>query len=120
MTIAEGLLYYLSTPEVDELLSRIINSFPKGDIAFDVYSGLGVKIVNANAAIRSTGAVLRWSIEQPNEIEQNFPKLKLIDEANVYESEQASRMSPWFRLVLATVGRTQTFRKLVRLLRYSF
>lgn len=120
MVIAEGLLYYLSHAEVEHLFHRVLQHFATGEITFDVYSSLGVRIVNANAAIRATGANLRWSIEHPGEIEQKIQRLQLIDEYNAYDSEHSSRMSLWFRLMLATIGRTPPFRRLVRLLRYKF
>jgi O-methyltransferase involved in polyketide biosynthesis len=120
MVIAEGLLYYLSHAEVEHLFQRVLQHFATGEITFDVYSSLGVRIVNANAAIRATGANLRWSIEHPREMEQKIKRLQLIDEYNAYDSEHSSRMSIWFRFMLSTIGRTQPFRKLVRLLRYKF
>ena len=120
MVIAEGLLYYLSHAEVEHLFHRVLQHFATGEIIFDVYSRLGVRIVNANAAIRATGANLRWSIEHPNEMEQKIQRLQLVDEYNAYDSEHSSRMSMWFRLMLATIGRTPHFRRLVRLLRYKF
>jgi len=120
MVVAEGLLYYLNDAEVADLFDRILNHFPNGEVAFDVYSGLGVRIVNVNAAIKATGAVLRWSIEHPRDIERKIPKLKLIDEFNAYESEHVSQMSFGFQLVVRTIGKAPAFRKLVRLLHYRF
>jgi len=120
MVIAEGLLYYLSDAEVADLFGRILNHFPTGEVAFDVYSRLGVRIVNVNAAIKATGAVLRWSIEHPREIERKIPKLKLVNEFNAYDSEHVSKMSFSFRLVVRTIGKAPVFRKLVRVLHYRF
>ena len=120
MVIAEGLLYYLNDAEVADLFERILSHFPSGEIAFDVYSSLGVRLVNVNAAIKATGAVLRWSIEHPREIEKKMPKLKLLNEFIAYDSEHVSKMSFWFQLVVRTIGKAPAFRKLVRLLHYRF
>lgn len=120
MVIAEGLLYYLDHGEVNELLHRILNHFPGGELTFDVYSKLGMKFVNVNAAIRHTGAVLSWSMENGRELEREIPQLKLIDEFVASDSSHGARMSLPFRLVLSTVGKLPAFKKLVQLYRYSF
>lgn len=120
LVVAEGLLYYLTDAEVADLFERILKRFPSGEVIFDVYSKLGVYFVNVNAAIKHTGAVLKWSIEEPREIEQQIPKLKLIDEFVASESKQTTNMSLPFRMVILAIGKVPAFRKLVRVLRYRF
>lgn len=44
LVVAEGLLYYLRPAEVDDLLFKVTDHFPSGEIIFDVYSSLGVEL----------------------------------------------------------------------------
>ena len=120
LVIAEGLLYYLTDAEVEQLLNRVLNHCKTGELMFDVYSRLGVKIVNANGGIKHTGAVLKWSIEDPHELERSHPQLKLLEVHGTHGSNQASRMSLPARLLVAVLRPVPMFNKLVRLLRYEF
>jgi O-methyltransferase involved in polyketide biosynthesis len=71
MLVAAGLLYYLTEPQVRELLPRLAAAFPEGELVGDVCSPRGVRIANEKV-IRDGGmdesAVLRWGIERPRDL----------------------------------------------------
>jgi len=78
LIIAEGLLYYLAEDEVKTLLKRLVNYFCEGQIMFDAFSTFYLPI--ANMINRSTEARMKWGLNNPHEIEEWIPQVKLITE----------------------------------------
>jgi O-methyltransferase involved in polyketide biosynthesis len=120
MIIAEGLLPYLPKDEVPRLFERLTAHPPSGEIAFDGYSRLGVWLLQNSPQIRATGASLHWGIDDPHELEDQVPPLKLVTELTTYDPAQIARMSWATRLTIGLYGATPAFRRLGRFLRYRF
>jgi O-methyltransferase involved in polyketide biosynthesis len=120
MVVAEGLTPYLGVEEGPQLFSRLVAHLSGGELVFDAYSRFGLKILRLNPSFRATGAEVHWNIEDPHELEQKVPGLRLVEDLSAYRSEHADRMS-WFAGLFIRLWRhIPALRKIGRLLRYRF
>lgn len=87
IVVAEGLMQYLPEPEALALFKRITTQFPSGQILFDAYSRLTVRVLSLFAPLiarrtRSTATgdrlVLPWGIDDPHKLESQVPGLRLM------------------------------------------
>lgn len=125
MIVAEGLLPYLAHDEPPRLLDRLTMHFPRGELAFDGYSRLGLRLLSYNPSVQATGASLHWSLDDPKELEAKVPKLRLLTELlaydpAVYEREQIVRMSWQARMAIRTCATVPVLRRIGRLMHYRF
>lgn len=120
MIIAEGVLPYLKPDQVPALLRRLVGHFPSGEIAFDAYSSIATRLLCYNPAIRATGAVLRWAVDDPGELERKVPSLALVEDHCEWDGEQLARLSPPTRIALQFLQLGFVHCRMGRLLRYRF
>lgn len=123
LVVAEGLFLYLREDEVLSLLRTVATQFPTGEIAFDAYSRMGLALASRNRMFKATGAVMRWNLENPLDLEAQVPGLRLRDEQWVYEENndrQWARYSWPARAVIWLMRRIAPLRRLGRLLRYRY
>lgn len=120
MVVAEGLTPYLAADEGPRLFSRLVSHLSSGELVFDAYSRLGLKIIRLNPSFRATGAEVHWGIEDPHELEQKVPSLQLVEDLSAYRPEHAARMSWVARLFIRLWSYIPQLRKIGRLLRYRF
>jgi len=125
MIVAEGLLPYLPEEEVPLLLERLVRHFPAGEIVFDAYSPLGLKLIALQPSIKATGAVLHWSLDDPAELERQVPGLELVTELTAYDPdgydpEQIARMSWPARFAMQFFSLVPPLARIGLLLRYRF
>lgn len=125
MIVAEGLMPYLPPVEMTRLIERLVRHFPAGEIAFDAYSRLGLKLIQYNPSIRATGARVQGSLEDPHDLERKIPGLVLLDDLKAYSPEgydpaQIARMSRLARLTIKVFNIIPALGKIGRLLRYGF
>lgn len=125
MIVAEGLLPYLAAEEVPLLIDRLTRHLPGGELVFDSYSALGLRLLALQPAIRATGASLHWALEDPHELERQLPRLELVTELPAgdpegYEPAQIARMSWPARLALLIFAALPSLTRFGGLLRYRF
>lgn len=125
MIIAEGLFMYLEQYEVEKLLRRITAHFSTGEVAFDTFSRLGVRLLKMHPSIRATGAAMHGNVENPRQLENRVHKLKLISgftayDPRAYDPRQVARMSWKARLGVRILGAVPPLGRIAWLLHYRF
>lgn len=120
IVVAEGLTPYLAAEEGQQLFSRLVGHLSSGELVFDAYSRLGLKIIRLNSSFRATGAEVHWSIENPHELERAVPKLRFVEDIPAYKPEHAARMRWLAKLFVRLWKYIPALRKIGRLLRYRF
>ncbi|WP_100963082.1 class I SAM-dependent methyltransferase [Bosea sp. FBZP-16] len=125
MIVAEGLLLYLPEEEVPLLLERLVQRSPSGEIVFDAYSPFGLKLIAMQPSIKATGAALRWSLDDPCELERQVPGLELVTEMTAYDPDgydpaQIARMSWPARFTMQFFSLIPPLARIGLLLRYRF
>lgn len=126
LVVAEGLTMYLRPETGGALLARLVDRFgvgagPGGEMVFDAYSPLGVRLARLNPVVRRSGARLRWAVEDPRTLEPlGLTLLEELQLGDVLGPGIRARMSPRMRLRLRTALVVPAFRTMGRLLRYRF
>jgi len=122
LIVAEGLMYYLTEEDIKALLKRLVDRFPSGQIMFDAISQLYLKIQKTNIGISATGARMWWGLDDPHELEQWLPRLKLVTKLSVMDQDfpNIKKMSRSLRLILRVLERIPALREMGLMLRYRF
>jgi O-methyltransferase involved in polyketide biosynthesis len=119
LMIAEGLTMYLREVDGIALLRRIVDHFPSGDLLFDAFSRLGVRLSNRfNPPVVISGSQLEWGIDDPQKLAARVPGLSLISEQSF--DADLRRIPPPMRLTIQLISRLPVTRRLSRLLHYRF
>jgi len=119
--LAEGVLEYLSEEEVKTLLNRLTTYFSHGQIAFDIMNSFAVKFGNKNLK-KTTGAVdiLKWTVDDINEIDKLNPKLKRIEVVSRIKSVFVKKLPFGNRILLGILSLFSKQKNAMRLLLYEF
>jgi len=127
LIIAEGLLYYLTEDEVKILLKRLVNHFPGGQITFDTFSTFGVRMqrflqrLPNSRAMGNPGVRLKWGLNNPHEIEEWMPQVKLITELSGADLPDIMKMSEGIiRQMITIPSHIPQIRRGLMMLRYQF
>ncbi|GAB2654694.1 class I SAM-dependent methyltransferase [Prescottella soli] len=100
LMVAEGLLMYLTEPDVRALLQRLTDRFGSGELVFDTLSPLGPRLSKM-----FTKGIVKWGIRDAREMERWNPRLRLLDRGAVgarFERIPSKPVRLLWRLVNAT------------------
>lgn len=98
LVIAEGLFMYLTENEIKELFISLKSKFKRLMIIFDAYSKLTAKSAKNHPSLKETGAVIKWGVDKPHEIEcfadgiKHLETIYLTDPAITYNLPKNYRM----------------------------
>lgn len=120
MVLAEGLTPYLTRSSARELFNRLTDRFATGQMAFDVLNRLAGKEVTLKPSLRATGATFGWLVDDPAEIEQLAPRLRLVERTTILGSPWVARMPRGLRVLCRAMSLAPALRNLMQLLRYRF
>jgi O-methyltransferase involved in polyketide biosynthesis len=125
LILAEGLLMYLAPDDAPRLLDRLTAHFTHGEIAFDAFSRLGVRLVQRQRSVRATGATLYFSLDDPHDLEKQIPRLELVTAIRAYDPKgydprQIARMTWASALAVRLFAAIPLLGNMSRLLRYRF
>lgn len=116
IVVADGVFEYIAEEGVKDLLNRITDSFPRGQIAFDVMNSFAVRSGRSSLK-ETTGAEHRWAVDDVGKVNQLDPKLKRIDNLSVFRLKY---FPPAYRLIFGLGSVIPSVRNMIRLLRYEF
>ncbi|WP_425552030.1 class I SAM-dependent methyltransferase [Fodinicola feengrottensis] len=119
VAVFEGLSMYLTKDDGKRLIQRITERFRGGELLFDCYGTLGVRLQKWVPAVRRTGASLHWGIDDPTELEAWHDGLKCRESRNSMELG-LDQMSALGRLNMKMLAGIPGFRTIGQILRYEF
>ena len=102
--VGEGLLIYLPEDAGLALLGAITAKFPSGELAFDVYSRAMVWLTRRLPAVKRTGAVLHWGIDDSHALERAVPRLHLVEDVPFLTMPEDDRAQRAYALPARRVG----------------
>ncbi|WP_119726676.1 class I SAM-dependent methyltransferase [Thermomonospora amylolytica] len=120
MAVFEGLTMYLHEHEGRRLIERITGRFPGGELLFDAYGPLGIRLQKLVPAVRRAGARLHWGIADPYEIETWHPGLTCLDALRSVDMPGLDELPPAGRLQMRILAHLPGFRDIGWILRYRF
>jgi O-methyltransferase involved in polyketide biosynthesis len=118
LLIAEGVLHYVSPPEVKALLTAVVAHFPSGQLIFDICNTFIVKRTGSN--VGGAGAASKWGLDDPQDVKRLEPKLELVKEYRQSEQVAFDRFPLWFRVPYRLQELNPILRRLERIMLYRF
>jgi methyltransferase (TIGR00027 family) len=109
LVVAEGVLPYLTETDVRQLLVRLTDRFPSGEMIFDGVAGPTARMTK----------LFQWSLGDPGELERWNPRLTLVDVVPVV-SDFGRIHNRGYRTLFRVLTKFQAMRDSMRLLRYRF
>jgi O-methyltransferase involved in polyketide biosynthesis len=120
VAVFEGLSMYLTRQQGHSLIQRITSGFPSGQLLFDVYGTLGIKLQKLVPAVRNAGATLQWGVDDPHEIETLHPSLECLDALRSVDMPGLDNLPLSGRISLAVSARIPKLRDAGRIMRFRF
>ena len=100
LLVAEGLLMYITEPEVRALLQRVTDKFGSGELLFDTLSQMAPWLSKV-----LTKGIIKWGIHDARRIERWNPRLRFLEQSAVgalYERIPSTAVRLLWRFVNAT------------------
>jgi O-methyltransferase involved in polyketide biosynthesis len=98
--VADGLIAFLSQDEAISLVSRLINHFPSGEIAFNGYSKFAVWAQKRYPGAQSIRGITKFpGFDDPRTPERWNPQLKLAREILCTREPEVAQFPPALRLI---------------------
>jgi O-methyltransferase involved in polyketide biosynthesis len=120
VAVFEGLSMYLTERDGQSLIRRITSRFSSGQLLFDVYGRLGIKLQKFVPAVRNAGATLHWGVDDPHEIETLHPGLECLDDLRSVDMPELDKLPRSGRMSLAGASRIPKLRDMGRIMRFRF
>ncbi|ORB59728.1 polyketide synthase [Mycobacteroides saopaulense] len=120
LAVFEGLTMYLTQAEGQSLIRRITGRFPSGQLAFDCYGSIGIKLQKLVPAVRNAGATLHWGIDGPGQIEALHPALRCIEDLRSTDVAGEEHLPLSGRIQMKVISRIPALRDIGRIMRFSF
>ncbi|MCV7318107.1 class I SAM-dependent methyltransferase [Mycolicibacterium confluentis] len=120
LVLAEGLTMYLTRTDGVALLRGVVNRFDSGEVQFDAFNPLGIRLQWTNAVVRRSGSTLHWGISGQEEILAAVPGLRALWVGSVFESEELKQIGGLYRWLCVTCAAVPGLRGVAQYHRYGF
>lgn len=120
LLIAEGLTMYLSARDGIDLLRRVVDRFPRGELQFDAFNRLAIRSQWSNTVVRRSGSTLRWAINGPRDILDTVPGTRLLAWMRWFESDSFARLPCAYHVMGAIMSRLPALADMSQYHRYAF
>lgn len=99
IVVADGVLPFLAQDDAIAVMDRIVNHFPGGEIAFNGYTRLAVKLMRFHPMMKALGVEGAGNgFTDPHTPESWVPRLRLAEEAFLVDNPGIATMSASVRL----------------------
>lgn len=120
LMLAEGLTMYLTEQHGIALLRRVVEHCGRGELQFDAFNWLGVKLQWCNAVVRRSGAKLHWAINRPDDILAAVPGTRLLQWVRWFESDSFEQLPRTYRALGKAMSLTPAAANMSQYHRYAF
>lgn len=121
--VADGLVAFLSQDGFVSLLNRLINHFPSGELAFNLYTTWAIWATKHLRSLATIGpGVVNPGFDDPRAPERWAPGLKLVEEIFLTRAPEGAEFRWWGKLMNAAFAWSATASRLVGtvVVRYRF
>jgi O-methyltransferase involved in polyketide biosynthesis len=122
VAVADTLLMWLSNEQVGRLIRQVVEHFPHGEVIVNTYSRVVKQRLDRRPGpvFGRYGAVMGWTLEEPQEIERIDDRLRLAEERSQLDPKLLARSPLPYRLMFELVNAVPAWRRQGRVLRYVF
>ncbi|GAB32790.1 class I SAM-dependent methyltransferase [Gordonia otitidis] len=118
--LAEGISMYLTQDEGTALLRRVVDRFGSGEIQIDFYNWLAIKTQKMHMLNRRSGSTLFWAVNEPGEVVDAVPGLRLVDDTTLFDAPTFDRVRGGFRAARTVSRLAPAARKSLQYHRFAF
>lgn len=118
--VFEGLSMYLREEEGKRLVQRLTGRFPSGQLLFDCYGSVGIRLQKLVPAVRNAGATLHWGLDDPAELEGWHDGLTLVDALSSVDMPDLDKLPTSGRMTMKVLKHIPGLRDVGKILRYRF
>jgi O-methyltransferase involved in polyketide biosynthesis len=120
VAVFEGLTMYLREEEGNALIQRVTARFPRGELLFDCYGPLGIRLQKLVPAVRNSGSTLHWGIRDPRALESWHEGLVCVEDLPSVALPGNDELPRGSRVAMRILALLPGFRDIGRILRYRF
>lgn len=120
LLIAEGISMYLTEDEGIALLQRFVDRFGTGELQIDFFNWLAIKSQKSQSLVRTSGSVLYWAVNSPQDILDKLPDIRLLAAATFFDASTYSRTGPAMKALKRAVRLVPPLRKALQYHRFAF
>ncbi|HEY3557595.1 MAG TPA: class I SAM-dependent methyltransferase [Kribbella sp.] len=120
LMIAEGLVPYLTEPELHRLLTGVVDAFPSGQIQLDTVSVAAWRTSKWDPVGRRYNALFRSGFDEPAALAEWHPRLEYVDEAPMNDAPVLSKAPTNVRLLYRFLNLIPGFTRSTRIVRFRF
>jgi O-methyltransferase involved in polyketide biosynthesis len=120
LLIAEGISMYLTEEEGIALLRRFIDRFGTGELQIDFFNWLAIKSQKTQSLVRTSGSVLYWAVNSPQQILDKLPDIRLLSAATFFDASTYARTGRGMHALKRAVTVVPALRTSLQYHRYAF
>jgi O-methyltransferase involved in polyketide biosynthesis len=120
VAVFEGLTMYLTADEVRSLITRVCGRFSSGQLLFDCYGTLGIKLQKLNPPVRKAGATLHWGTDNPYELQAWHKGLRCLDILNSVDMPGLDHLPKSGQVAMKVMSYLPGFKDIGKILRFAF
>ena len=118
LVIAEGLLMYLDGAQVKELFLRLRDRLGRSVLVFDAYSKMTARHAGGQRSLKSTGAQIKWGVDDPKEIEGFGEGIRHIGTEYLPDHDLRT-LGAYYRTMFRLAGHFKAAREAHRIMAFS-
>jgi O-methyltransferase involved in polyketide biosynthesis len=120
LLLAEGLTMYLTASAGIALLRRVVQRFPSGELQFDAFNRLGIRLQKLNTVVRQSGSTLQWGVNGPHDILHAVPGTRLLSATSALNADTFARAPHTYRLLARLISPLPPLKTMLQFHRYAF
>lgn len=122
VAVMEGLVSYLKEEDAKGLLRRLVERFKEGELLFECINSTIMKSTKTKPvkAVDKTGAVFRFVVDDPKQLEEVHPQLEMLEAVRFVEAPGVEEFSLQARLTMYILSWIPGLRDSARFLRFRF
>lgn len=121
LLLAEGVSMYLPERGGIDLLRRVVDHFPAGELQLDFWNRFGMRAQQkSNKVVRWSGSELGWAVDGPDQIVACVSGVRTIAAVSVFEAETVQRLSRGYQRFATLATHMPALRGIVQFHRYGF
>ena len=120
LLIAEGISMYLTEDEGIALLRRFVDRFGTGELQIDFFNWLAIKSQKTQSLVRTSGSVLYWAVNDPQQILDKLPDLRLLAATTFFDADTYALTGKGMQALKRAVRLLPPLRNALQYHRYAY
>lgn len=78
--------------------------FSSGELQFDAFNRLGIRLQRLNTVVRQSGSTLHWAVDDPRDIVGTVPGTRLLSATAALDADTSARAPHPYRLLARLIS----------------